>query len=275
MLQIKSAFAVMAFTSLLTAAMPTFNEHLGEASVITGKHGNTVHKRDHAKSLDIMQSRPNLTEAYSLETDNKWIKIDTEFPVRMFSISSTSIYISMNGLISLEPPVEGCLSTSNKALPIEPSSDTSQDPSCIPQNSVAAFWRDLWFPPNTTDLNVRWTWHDAIGHHIGHHYHIEWRACDKASSLSDIPSSPTKGGAAVRAIQLNFYQSMPGFFYISYSDGTPKHLREATIGAQSYPHFVQADVPESVTAAVDVCITLDTNNGTVEFVEHACRPPGL
>ncbi|KAK6344374.1 hypothetical protein TWF696_008013 [Orbilia brochopaga] len=259
--KIATAFAVTAGISQLTAAMPTPNGDSSDVKLVTDK--------------DVFLSMWNMTEEYSVETDNKWVAVDTQFPVLLFKESSTTMYISMNGLVSFTPPEDGCLSSSNRALPVGPSSDASQDPSCIPQNTVAAFWKDLWFPPNTIDLRVHWKLYDVVSGN-DNRYRIEWRTCDKASSSDNVPTAPTLSGASARAIQLSFYQSKPGLFYINYSGGTAKHLREATIGAQSYPDFVQvADIPESVTDATDVCVTLDTNKRTTEIVAQACQLPDL
>ncbi|KAJ6259102.1 hypothetical protein Dda_5999 [Drechslerella dactyloides] len=183
----------------------------------------TVAKRDHIESLDVWQA-VNATEEYSRETDDAWIKVDMKFPMTIFDKSDSTIYFSMNGLISLSKP------GSERSLP---SKECTLGSSCLPESTVALNWEDLYIKPKTGSGTVTWTYHDAtLRPEIREHYHMSWALCSKAASGGD--GGDNGCGAGARYFNLNYFKNQPGIFHISYSNNAVKEFHNwGVIGAQS------------------------------------------
>ncbi|KAF3909868.1 hypothetical protein ABW21_db0205970 [Orbilia brochopaga] len=225
-------------------------------------------KRDHVESLDVFQAS-NATEQYSRDTDDAWVKVDMKFPMTMFGKSDSTVYFSMNGLISLGKP------GNDRLLPSE---SCTLGSSCLPDNTLALDWTDLYIPPNAGDQSVTWVYHDAVLRpDIREHYHIGWSVCSKTP---DATAKPGTCGTAARTFTLNYYKNKPGVFHIRYDstnkEDFPKNF--GVIGVQSFSSSekLEFELPEKATIpgkpliidGVDygrgtTCIIIDTNTKTV------------
>ncbi|KAK6335568.1 hypothetical protein TWF696_002339 [Orbilia brochopaga] len=248
-----AAFAAVA----LGAALPAVDSTKG-----------SLEKRDHIEFLDIWQA-DNATEKYSRETDDAWKRVHLRFPMTIFGKSDTTVYFSMNGLISLGKPGIG------RVLPSESCTFGS---SCLPDNTLALDWTDLYIPPESGSQSVAWTYHDAtLRPDIREHYHISWNVCAKGQPATATPGSC---GDAARSFNLNYYKNKPGVFYIQYSAVGKKDFPKnyGVIGAQSLTsneklEFELPSKPSNVeepfiVGGVDYsrarsCVIIDTNKKTV------------
>ncbi|KAF3909115.1 hypothetical protein ABW21_db0205922 [Orbilia brochopaga] len=222
-----------------------------------------LNRRDYVITNDVYWSNVNTTEEYSQATDDAWAEVQLEFPMTIFDKSSSKVYFSMNGLISLSNPGQ-ISSLPPKNLPIDPANCGS---SCIPDNTLALLWQDLYIPPKTPDLGVNWVYHEpsTSAPQLGHHYHIFWTVCQKGVPIDkpDSEDAPPCGNAT-RTVQLNYYEKRPGMFYITWSD-IPDDLKDPFIvGAQAYPKYLSGKYPGVYPGYPykQGCLILDTQKDT-------------
>ncbi|KAJ6257617.1 hypothetical protein Dda_7404 [Drechslerella dactyloides] len=226
----------------------------------------SLEKRDYVESYEVWEINDNSTEEYSRETDDAWSKVELKFPMTIFDKSSSTVWFSMNGLISLDEPSANP-SIPTKQLPIDPAS-CGLGSSCLPKNTLALMWQDLFMPIGVEGLAVEWIYHEpSLRPDIGHHYHIIFNVCDKKAVLSDgIPKETKKCGKATRFFGLNYYENKPGVFHISWHFDK-EVTNPGVIGAQAYPKYIQVpypgniDLPDNPDYYVS-CIILDTVKGT-------------
>ncbi|KAF3909049.1 hypothetical protein ABW21_db0201793 [Orbilia brochopaga] len=226
----------------------------------------SLEKRDTVESLEVWKMDADGTEQYSKKTDDAWQKVKLKFPMHIFDKSSDTIWISMNGLISLDEPSKNP-SVPARNLPINPAS-CRQGMSCVSNNTFAAMWQDLYLPAGTTPggrLLVDWIYHyPSLSPTTGHHYHFEWATCDKKAVSGGIPPGERGcGKAASRAFTVNYYKNHPGVFHIIwyFNDSIQN---PGIIGAQAYPKFLQIPYPGTTKDKFGsfACAIIDTIKGT-------------
>ncbi|KAK6336294.1 hypothetical protein TWF696_001856 [Orbilia brochopaga] len=218
-----------------------------------------VNKRDYLAAEDAWTGNVNTTEEWSRATDDAWIEVQLEFPMRIFDESSTKIYISMNGLLSLTDPGK-ISSLPPKSLPIDPASCGSP---CIPDNTLAVLWQDLYIPPNMPGLTVEWAYHEPTTSvpQLGHHYHFFWTLCQKGAHIGT-PGPGKPCGDATRQVLMNYYEKRPGMFYLTWTD-IPDDLKQPfVVGAQAYPKYLSGAYPGKYQDSNQACLILDTQKNT-------------
>ncbi|KAJ6257643.1 hypothetical protein Dda_7430 [Drechslerella dactyloides] len=245
---------VLAAATVLGAALPSTGD-------VSKQSVSTVNKRDFSINDEVWIGDENTTEEYSRATDDAWTHIKLEFPMKIFGKSDTNVYFSMNGLISLSKPGKGP-ALPPKKFPVGPASCGS---SCIPENTIALLWQDLYLPPRKSGLGVQWVYHEPTtsAPHLGHHYHMFWTACQKGVPFGkpDFPEKPC--GDATRSVQLNYYENRPGIFYLTWRY-IPDDLKDSfVIGAQAYPKYLSAKYPGIWPDSDAACLILDTQKKTV------------
>ncbi|KAK6336280.1 hypothetical protein TWF696_001842 [Orbilia brochopaga] len=253
-----TAFAATTFGAALPAGDPT----------------NSLDKRDTVESADIWKIDDDSTEEYSRETDDAWSKVELKFPMQIFDKSSTTIWLSMNGLISLDEPSSNP-SVPARDFPIDPAS-CGLGTSCVSNNTVAVMWQDLYMPPigANGDLSVEWVHHyPSLSPEIGYHYHFIWSVCDKKTAAGGIPTGMKKCGKASRLFVLNYYENQPGVFHMSWNFD-PDVTTSGVIGVQAYPKYMQIPLPENMPSEKYPysCAILDTvkNIAVVPRTRAAC-----
>ncbi|KAJ6257540.1 hypothetical protein Dda_7325 [Drechslerella dactyloides] len=222
-----------------------------------GAGKRTIEKRDYLESLDVWESGPKTTAEYSHESDDAWQKVELKFPMTIFGKASSTVWISMNGLLCIDDPTGLRPSVPSQKLPVGPSQ--CNDGGCIPDTCLATLWSDLYIPANsaTYDYGVSWTYHEPANRpEIGHHYHIRWVGCDKSTTgVTENCDQKNK-----RVVQLNLYEKQAGRFHISFAgmeDSVP-----GIIGAQSSGKAVQMSKPANFPAPDPesryACVIVDT-----------------
>ncbi|KAF3935144.1 hypothetical protein ABW20_dc0104102 [Dactylellina cionopaga] len=235
------------------------------AVIPTVENTHSHKKRDHAESVDIWQTSKTATEEYSQKTDNEWKQVHLKFPMTIFNKSATYVYFSMNGLISLDKPTKA-LSVPEKDFPIDSAVCNKAGSSCIPDNTVALLWQDLFMPKNGS-YSVSWVYHDAVlAPQIRRHYHFTWSVCDKAGALT---ATGECSPSATRFFQMNYYENAPGVFHILYYNAPKDSKLPGIVGAQSYPQYLQVqDIPHTVRPDEGFsisCLILDTSSNTIKY----------
>ncbi|WRT70635.1 uncharacterized protein IL334_007633 [Kwoniella shivajii] len=148
------------------------------------------------------------TDLASTDDDNVFSRA-LAFPVQIFDRSSSTLYISTNGLLSINA---GTSSLSNSALP---TTDTN-----IPSYAVMPFWEDLYY-------------YETSGGGVS------FRSDDTSFNLRYYGTSLNEDG--VVDINVYYTTSNPGIFYTYYNSDNTATGSEATIGAQGKPKYVQYD----------------------------------
>ncbi|EWC46025.1 hypothetical protein DRE_04818 [Drechslerella stenobrocha 248] len=248
-------------TTVLGAAMrmPVFDS-------VSQVHANR--KRDYLVVDEIWQSYQTATPEYSHKTDDQWLKVHLKFPMKIYGKSSSVVYFNMNGLISLDKPSKA-LSVPAKDLPVDSvsCSNNRASYSCIPDNTVALLWQDLFIPTNGT-FSVAWVYHDAVlQSNIRRHYHINWKVCDKTATA--VTATGECSPSAYRSFSLNYFENTPGVFHLQYHNIPKNTTLPGIVGAQSYPQHMQAqEAPNMVLEREGFsmsCLIMDTNTGTFKY----------
>ncbi|KAJ6261083.1 hypothetical protein Dda_3748 [Drechslerella dactyloides] len=218
---------------------------------------------------DLLSANKSTPDAYIIANDDTWIKLDLDFPIKIFDKTSTTAYISVNGIFSIDEPVAGQPSVPEQKLPVDPAKcGTTPGAGCLPGTAIAAFWRDLQLT-NTgaygTGLGWQYTYHPG---NETPHYHIYWFLCDKAVSMA--PIGDTRCGKATRYIRMTFWQQNPGVFMFEYLMNDGSEGVDATMGVQSYPDYLSLTAAEVFEGRVCSLVYFDTNtrNTTIGPIDY-------
>ncbi|KAJ6259937.1 hypothetical protein Dda_5581 [Drechslerella dactyloides] len=208
-------------------------------------------------------SKENTTQEFVAATDNAWAKVDLKFPVKVFNKSSNTIWVSMNGIVSLDEPNLDAPSVPNRPLPIDPESFSRGGATggFIPGTAIMPFWRDMSMKAATNDTGVwvQYTYHP--GYEVPH-YHIYWRGCDKAEE--DWAAGREQCGKATRFFILTLGSDKPGVVQLLYGLGGGDKNIEATVGVQSYPDYISVPISKFYGETMPCAeMIIDTNNGNV------------
>ncbi|KAK6336202.1 hypothetical protein TWF696_001765 [Orbilia brochopaga] len=249
-----AAVAAAFLGTVLSAALPA-----------SGSNKASLDKRDHVKALYIWNTGPgfNNPSSYPQETDDAWQKVELEFPIQIFDKSNTTAWISMNGIFCLDDPTGLGPSVPATSLPVGASQCNGKG--CLPSTCVLPFWGDYYLPKKSEKArSVRLTYHyPSTAPQVGHHYHVGWDVCSKASQASSAAQHADCGDQGYE-FQMNIFKSHPGKFYIYYFN-MPDHT-PGIIGAQSLPNFIQASGSSQNAAGPKkkvTCAIIDTIAGTV------------
>ncbi|KAF3905986.1 hypothetical protein ABW21_db0203764 [Orbilia brochopaga] len=207
-----------------------------------------------------------ITPEYVNATDNMWKKVQLGIPLKAFGKVSDYIWISMNGVVSIEEPAVDCQNVPSGPLPADPAAG------CLPKNSLMPFWNDMILRPGTMDTHVKLilAWHPKEEGHIStwYHYHLEWQLCEKGI-VEGVVSDKMPCGDATRTAYMTWgIGSEPdiiGFDY--YFPKAGYFSSTGTIGVQSYPNSVTLPLSE-LKGKQDreiVVVLFDTVNFTYKF----------
>ncbi|KAK6336271.1 hypothetical protein TWF696_001833 [Orbilia brochopaga] len=257
---------------LLKAALTTTFVTAALSAALPATHYNTrsLEKRDYITQDTTWSTNGRTTDEEASALDDAWTKYELEFPMTIYDKSSSTIWVSMNGLMCVDDPTGLGPSVPPRNLPVDPSN--CNDGGCIPNNCLALFWDDLYMPrTNHITYQLHWTYHipNTTAPEIGEHYHILFRACSKTSLVGDVnpyDACPTDG---VRTITMDLFAKQPGRFHIGYvrmKDGV-----QGIIGAQSYsgqgsPRYLQTTKPNNFGKGQypdTACLIVDTQTNVI------------
>ncbi|KAJ6257350.1 hypothetical protein Dda_8239 [Drechslerella dactyloides] len=191
------------------------------------------------------QNNLNTTEEDVEALSNAWTKLKLRFPITIFNKTSDMIYISINGIISLDKPVASVPTTPEQPLPVDPltCSGSNSGVGCIPGTSILPFWRALSLRPrgDRTDVEGGYT-----KPHSGlpmPHYHLYWSVCETGVPTGD--GGRKICGNASRYIGVVLGKDEPGIIRVFYPliRGITGY-QKGVIGIQSYPDYLSIPVSE-------------------------------
>ncbi|KAK6335522.1 hypothetical protein TWF696_002295 [Orbilia brochopaga] len=221
-----------------------------------------------------------ITPEYVNATDNVWKKVQLGIPLKVFGVVSDYIWISTNGVVSIEEPSADCQNVPSGPLPVNPAAyKDGSGTGCLPKNTLMPFWNDLALRPGTMDTHVKLilAWHPDEEGHIStwYHYHLEWQLCEKGVA-EGVVSDRMPCGDASRTVYMTWgigsEPDMIGFdFYFPKAGG---FSNTGTIGVQSYPNSVTLPLSE-LKGEQDgevVVVYFDTKKFTYEFKGSFIRP---
>ncbi|KAF3910769.1 hypothetical protein ABW20_dc0100959 [Dactylellina cionopaga] len=179
---------------------------------------------------------------------DEWASVTLPFPITIYSTTASTIWVSVNGVISLDPP-PGSGSFINSALPHNPSTPPpppySAADAWLGTNAIAPLWMDLAIE-YTLHLGI---WYTVTGTSPSRTLTIGWQV---------EPQNAISGFLFFYIFDVVYEEANPGivkFEYITLPDGGVS----ATIGAQSYPSGLQHS---GYLNAGDI-VTVDTVAGTI------------
>ncbi|KAJ6258761.1 hypothetical protein Dda_6814 [Drechslerella dactyloides] len=218
-----------------------------------------------------------ITAEYVNATDNVWKKVQLGIPLQVFGRSSDYIWISTNGIVSIDEPAADCHPVPGTPLPAGP-----DDAGCLPKNVLMPFWNDMALRPGAFDTHVKLilAWHPQAKDHLAswYHYHLEWQLCEKGV-VEGVVSEKMPCGDATRTVYTSWgigsVPNMIGFDYYFPKADKP-FSNSGTIGIQSYPKSLTiplSEVSSKPTRDREVVILyFDTVNFTHHFIDGFVRP---
>ncbi|KAJ6259713.1 hypothetical protein Dda_5351 [Drechslerella dactyloides] len=238
------------------------------ATVLGATLPASLAKRDHRASLDVWQRDKSVSDEYSYETDDAWAKVDLIFPMVLYNktVATKNAWMSMNGIVSFDEP-GSCSTVPNQArLPIGPN-DHGDGKGCLPENSVAAYWQDLWMPPKTSALLGTYIWNVPSQPTKSRSMSFYWFVCDKVSTGRCGGFYTNPAGNATKEFSVGVYENEPNVIHFSYWT-MDVNATLATIGVQSFPNYRQYIYDESPSAnPLSTCFRIDTASNTLEHEE--------
>ncbi|KAF3910703.1 hypothetical protein ABW21_db0207858 [Orbilia brochopaga] len=190
------------------------------------------------------QSNLNTTDEDVEALSNAWTKLKLRFPITVFNKTSDLIYISINGMVSLDKPSIGVPTTPEQPLPVDPSSCNSSESKvgCIPGTSILPFWTALSLRPKSEITNVNGGFTKPHTGLMMPHYHLYWVLCETGTPMGD--SSISICGNASRYISLVLGKDEPGIIRVYFPLRGVTGLQKGVIGIQSYPDYLSVPISE-------------------------------
>lgn len=165
--------------------------------------------------------------------DDQFKSVTPPFPIGVFGVSSTSVYVSTNGVVSLN---DGAFSYNNGQLPSEN----------IPSIAILPYWDDLIVRTGACNTGI---WYDVYETDRGNTFTIEWQL-----------GSIGFGAATGEHFSASFYEDFPGLVRFEYYE-TTKHGSSATVGVQSGQDFSQYSANQDNSVPDQFFVEIDTSSG--------------
>lgn len=165
--------------------------------------------------------------------EDQFKSVTPPFPIGVFGVSSTSVYVSTNGVVSLN---DGAFSYNNGQLPSEN----------IPSIAILPYWDDLIVRTGACNTGI---WYDVYETDRGNTFTIEWQL-----------GSIGFGAATGEHFSASFYEDFPGLVRFEYYE-TTKHGSSATVGVQSGQDFSQYSANQDNSVPDQFFVEIDTSSG--------------
>ncbi|KAF5653515.1 hypothetical protein F25303_2223 [Fusarium sp. NRRL 25303] len=177
----------------------------------------------------------NPTPIYTSDNtyDDQYKSVTPPFPIGVFGVSSTNIYVSTNGVVSLN---DGAYTYSNIELPAEN----------LPSIAILPYWDDLIVRTGACNTGI---WYDVYETDRGNTFTIEWQL-----------GSIGFGAATGEHFSASFYEDYPGLVRFEYYE-TTKHGSSATVGVQNGQDFSQYSVNQDNSVPNQFFVEIDTSSG--------------
>ncbi|KAK6359067.1 hypothetical protein TWF696_000236 [Orbilia brochopaga] len=229
----KAVFGIALVAAVSAAVLPSRNTDIASDDIPGGSDGL------------FWQSNLNTTEEDVQALSNAWTKLNLRFPVTVFNKTSDVIYISINGIVSLDKPSVSIPTTPEQPLPVDPAScSASGQPSlgCIPGTSILPFWAPLSLRPKSDRTEVDGGFTKPHTGLMMPHYHLYWRLCETGVPIGD-GSLPLCGNAG-RYIGVVLGKNEPGIIRVFFPLRGITGYQRGVIGIQSYPEYLSVPVSE-------------------------------
>ncbi|KAK6515449.1 hypothetical protein TWF506_007785 [Arthrobotrys conoides] len=200
----------------------------------------------------------SFTDLDSRRTDDAWVRKDLEFPLRIYGKTTSVVWVSMNGILSLEEPKSNTLS-----LPAGCNSNTL----CALNNVIAAYGTDLVMKAKTSGIWVRWAYHVPAPNYDDPHHHVMWYVCDKSTPRGPF-SAIAPCASATRYFSITFHKIDPGVIILEYYNFEGNDWSNGVIRLQSSPNlatFPPSRIPTLADSKGHTCIIFDTNKNTYQI----------
>ncbi|KAF5632415.1 uncharacterized protein FTJAE_7525 [Fusarium tjaetaba] len=184
-----------------------------------------------AQTLVLANPTPIITDPL-VNTDDGNQGFTAPFPIGVFGSSSTSVFVSPNGLLSLDT---GSNAYGNYALPR----------SNIPAVSILPYWDDQYFRRDVCNTGV---FYDVYETDRGQTLTVEWFV----GSNSDTGFN--------EHYTASFYQDYPGLVRFEYYT-TTRHGSGATIGVQNGQDYTQYSYNQDNAVPDQFYVEIDTSSG--------------
>ncbi|KAF5544750.1 hypothetical protein FMEXI_6389 [Fusarium mexicanum] len=165
--------------------------------------------------------------------DDSARSIVAPFPIGVFGTSSTNVFVTTNGMISLG---DYSLSYANDELPVN----------SLPATSIMPYWDDLTIRAGACNTGI---YYDVYQSDRGNTLTIEWQL-----------GSVGLGASTGEHFSASFYQDFPGVVRFEYYQ-TTKHGSSATVGLQNDQQFSQYSVNQENSIPNQFYIVIDTSSG--------------
>ncbi|KAF3902490.1 hypothetical protein ABW21_db0203397 [Orbilia brochopaga] len=193
----------------------------------------------------------NVTETWLKTIDDAWQEVKLMFPITVFNKTSQTIYINMNGIISLDKPDLDTKTVPERPLPVDPKNCTPQpDGGCIPSTAILLLWRDMNLALRPADLGPGAAATVTFSKHKSYpipHHHFGWFVCDKAAPM-DPPTEEENCGRASRDVRMTVDIEKPWIFTIDYWVVGKVVNFGGTIGVQSEGQYLSVPASEIHTS---------------------------
>ncbi|KAF5578562.1 hypothetical protein FPANT_9942 [Fusarium pseudoanthophilum] len=184
-----------------------------------------------AQTLVLANPTPIITNP-QVNTDDGNQGFTAPFPIGVFGASSTSVFVSPNGLLSLDT---GSSAYGNYPLPR----------SGIPAVSILPYWDDQYFRRDTCNTGV---FYDVYETDRGQTLTVEWFVGSNADTGFN------------EHYTASFYQDYPGLVRFEYYT-TTRHGSGATIGVQNGQDYTQYSYNQENAVPDRFYVEIDTSSG--------------
>ncbi|KAM0229673.1 hypothetical protein ACHAP5_011583 [Fusarium lateritium] len=166
--------------------------------------------------------------------DDAFRAVEVPFSVGVFGLSSTTVYISTNGFISLE---QGSISFNNRELPSN----------AAPSISIMPYWDDLYVS-------------DIVTCGTGITYEVYETSRGNTFTVEYYLGSAGDGGETTNHFTVNFYEQIPGLVrYVYYK--RHRNGESATVGVQNGELLSQFSYNSVDSIPDQFYIEIDTSSG--------------
>ncbi|KAF4426517.1 hypothetical protein FACUT_9827 [Fusarium acutatum] len=204
-----------------------------EAQTTTTAEAETTTAGEPACAQTFVLANPTPIFDSESTNDDSARSVVAPFPIEVFGAGSTSVFVTTNGVISLD---DYSTSYANNVLPFEN----------LPSISIMPYWDDLIVRAGACNTGI---YYDVYESERGNTFTIEWQL-----------GSIGLGASTGEHFSASFYEDFPGVVRFEYYQ-TTKHGSSATVGLQNGQQYSQYSVNQDDSIPDQFYIVIDTSSG--------------
>ncbi|KAF4483526.1 hypothetical protein FAGAP_11696 [Fusarium agapanthi] len=203
-----------------------------EAETTTAEATTTTAREPACAQTFVLANPTPIFDSGSISDDSAR-NVVAPFPIGVFGTMSTNVFVTTNGVISLD---DSSTRYTNDALPDE----------YLPSTSIMPYWDDLIIRVGACNTGI---YYDVYESDRGNTFTIEWQL-----------GSVGTGAATGEHFSASFYEDFPAVVRFEYYQ-TTKHGSSATVGLQNGEQFSQYSFNQVDSIPDQFYIVIDTSSG--------------